>query len=287
MIFQKEEPFVRQALHARLDIQKAKKDLFQLLQTRDSRLFYILSAKGEIYINGISYLLRPDTLLLFKAGTPYEWRVEYADYYAVNFDFDQSFSHIEQTFHPFRTHVFQEDMVFDCGTIEDYTPFNKPIVLYKSIALKHQIHTIVTESAMRDHWNRPILAAMLKLVLLEILRAQDNKAKDMEPVHKIKEIIGYIQDHYMQPLTNAKIAEIFGYNPTYLGRIFKAQTGTTLHEFIAELRLNAAMGLLCDTALPIGQICKQVGIPDNYHFSKYFKEKVGKTPSQYRKERYI
>lgn len=284
MLFQKDEPFVRQALHARLDMQKATKDLFQPLQARDSRLFYILSARGELYIDGVSYPLRPDTILLFKAGTPYEWRVNYADYYAVNFDFDQSHSHIQQTFHPFRTNVFHQDMVFDCGNIEDYPPLNQPIVLYKSIAVKHQIQNIITESALNDPWNRPLLSSMLKRVLLEILRAQSNKANDMEPMQNIKEIIGYIQDHYMHPLTNANIAESFGYNPTYLGRIFKAQTGVTLHEFIAELRLNAAMSLLCDTELPIGQICKQVGIPDNYHFSKYFKEKTGKTPSQYRKE---
>lgn len=283
MLFLETEPFVRQAVHSRLDMKNATKDLFHPLQTRDSRLFYIVSGKGEMFVDGISYPIKNDMILLFRAGTPYEWRVEYADYYAVNFDYNMSFSDIRETFHPIYSEKFNQEMIFDCGEILDAADLNSPIVIYQAIPFKHGIQNIITESAIKDGWNRPLLSTMTKRIILEILRAKANKSKDILPVNNIKEIIAYVQDNYIESITNQMIAEKFGYNPTYLGRIFKAQTGVTLHEFVIDLRLNAAMELLAETSLAVGEISKQVGFTDVYHFSKYFKARIGKTPSQYRR----
>ncbi len=284
MLFIKESPFVRQAIHSYMDMSSASKDLFQPLRSKDSRLFYILAGAGAMNIDGKTFPLQANTLLLFKAGTPYEWQIEYADYYAVNFDYSQSFSHIQQRFHPMRSHG-SGNTIFDCGTIEDCPALEAPIILYDSITFKRSIQNLLAESAIADHWNKPILSAMMKRLLLEILRKNEKQDKRFEAALSIKEVIVYIQDHYLQPINNRIIAEQFGYNPTYLGRIFKAQTGTTLHNFVTELRLNTAMELLSDTTLPISQICVKIGIPDVYYFSKYFKKKVGVTPSQYRKKK--
>jgi len=279
----KEDIFVRQAIHSRLDMQSARKDLFRLLQSRDSRLFYILSAKGEMLINGVSYPLYQDMVILFQAGSPYEWRVERADYYVVNFDYNLSYCHIQQTFHPVYADSFRQDMILDCGMIEDFGLLNQPLVLYKAIGFKSIIQNIITESAIDDSWNRYILSAMMKHLVLEILRAKNNRGSEGNPVHSMKAVIAYIQDHYSDGINNQSIAEQFGYNPTYLGKIFKIHTGTTLHEYITDLRVQAAMELLANTTCPVGEICKQVGFSDVYHFSKYFKKKVGKTPTAYRK----
>ena len=281
MKFLKETPFIRQALHARLDLQRASKDLYKTLKTRDSRLFYIVEGKGEMVIEGRPYPLQEDMVFLFKAGTPYEWKVSYADYYAVNFDFCEKYADHTQTHHPLPAQSFTPEMAFDCGKIEDFPALERPLVLYKALGLKRLIQSITAESAITDPFSRPLLSLQLKQTILELLRK--NEQSGIADTHyNIKQIIAYINEHFAEPITNAAIAEQFGYNPTYLGRIFKVHTGSTLHQYITEIRVKAATELLTAPDLPIGEICRQVGIPDLFHFSKLFKKQTGLTPTQYR-----
>ena len=284
MLFLKEDPFVRQGLHACLDIRSSSHDLYKPLQSRDSRLFFILSAKGSMVIDGVSYPLHDNMAILFKAGTPYEWRIERADYYALNFDFSHAFSHIRQTFHPLSTQNGQKGVIFDCGSIEDCPVLNSPIVISKALFLKNKIQNIVAESAIHDQWRDSLLSILLKQVLLEILRQTCQESSTKSTNHSVKDIIAYVQDHYTQPLNNADVAAHFGYCPTYLGRIFKQYTGTTLHDYLTDLRLLSATEALHDSTIPISQICYQSGFQDIYHFSKLFKKKIGMTPSEYRKQ---
>ena len=97
MIFLNEMPFMRQALHARLDVKKSPNDTFKPLKTRDSRLFYILAGNGSMKVDGTSYDFQDDMLILFKAGTEYEWQIENANYYAINFDYSNEFSDMIMT----------------------------------------------------------------------------------------------------------------------------------------------------------------------------------------------
>ena len=136
MLLFKEEPFVRQALHVHPTIKNAARDFFKPLRSRDSRLFYIIDGKGNIVIEGATYPLQPDTVFLFKAGTVYEWQLEWADYYVLNFDYNQTYAHITQTFHPLYSELYRPEDCFDCGTISDYNELNQPIALYKEIGLK-------------------------------------------------------------------------------------------------------------------------------------------------------
>ena len=84
MLLFEEQPFVRQALHVHPTIKSSFRDFFKPLKSRDSRLFYILDGKGSIVIDGTIHILQPDSIFIFKAGTTYEWQLEWADYYVLN-----------------------------------------------------------------------------------------------------------------------------------------------------------------------------------------------------------
>ena len=282
MLLFEEQPFVRQALHVHPTIKSSFRDFFKPLKSRDSRLFYILDGKGSIVIDGTIHILQPDSIFIFKAGTTYEWQLEWADYYVLNFDYSMAFSNISQTFHPLYSEAFRAEDCFDCGIIDDYKELNSPIVLYKAINLKHSIRNLVFESAISDLWSKQLLSSYLKQILLQILRA---KSADAPKAHNItKQAIAYIQDHYNEPITNSSIAEKLGYNPVYLGRIFKENTGTSLHDYVIDLRIAAAADALKNSPLSISEIGRLAGMDDVYHFSKLFKQKVGLSPPQYRKQ---
>ena len=68
-----------------------------------------------------------------------------------------------------------------------------------------------------------------------------------------------------------------------LKRRFKAATGTTLIEYLQNLRIEAAKQLLESGQLPVDEISVEVSYEDPSFFRRLFKRRTGLTPSQYRR----
>ena len=74
-----------------------------------------------------------------------------------------------------------------------------------------------------------------------------------------------------------------GISRSQLFRLVKEQTGLSTSLYIRQLRMNRAGELLGETSLRISEIMLQVGIESPQNFTKYFTEKFGISPTQYRK----
>lgn len=72
-----------------------------------------------------------------------------------------------------------------------------------------------------------------------------------------------------------------GISRTNLHRKIKAITGLAPGEFLQDFRLRKAAGLIERKADLISQIAYRVGFSDQSYFSKCFKKKFGKNPSEY------
>jgi transcriptional regulator GlxA family with amidase domain len=68
-----------------------------------------------------------------------------------------------------------------------------------------------------------------------------------------------------------------------LKRRFKAATGTTLIDYLQNLRVEAAKRLLESGPMPVSEVSVSVGYEDASFFSRLFKRRTGLTPSQYRR----
>jgi len=68
-----------------------------------------------------------------------------------------------------------------------------------------------------------------------------------------------------------------------LKRRFKAATGSTLIEYLQNLRIEEAKRLLEQGELPIDEVSEAVGYLDISFFRRLFKRLTGLTPSQYRR----
>lgn len=101
----------------------------------------------------------------------------------------------------------------------------------------------------------------------------------------IKNVIDYIEMHYMEPITIADLANTAGLSEHYFMRFFKTNMGITCVEFINEYRLNIATHLLNESDYPIGVIAKKCGISNVSYFNRIFKKAFNKTPKDYRKEK--
>lgn len=97
----------------------------------------------------------------------------------------------------------------------------------------------------------------------------------------IQQIQGYIYQNYQNKELNvASIAQLFGFNQSYLGRIYKKETGELLIDTVIRVRMEAAMKL-AESGMKMYQTAIHVGMPDSNYFGKRFKNFTGMSYSSY------
>lgn len=101
----------------------------------------------------------------------------------------------------------------------------------------------------------------------------------------IRNVIRYARTHLNEDLSLRSLAERFNINRTYLSTLFHQEMGTTLTDYINDLRIEYATELLCSNHFSIASVCTEVGFSDVSYFTRVFKKVMGQTPAQYVKER--
>ncbi len=99
----------------------------------------------------------------------------------------------------------------------------------------------------------------------------------------MNEAVRYVQAHFCEELTLASVAQRFHYNPSYFSLQFKQAAGASFSNYLCELRMREAAGLLRETDLYAATIGARVGYPNAAYFTKAFKRRYGLSPDQYRK----
>lgn len=77
-----------------------------------------------------------------------------------------------------------------------------------------------------------------------------------------------------------------GMSHSVLYKKIKALTGLTLIEFITEIRLKIAKSLIVEQGFSVSEACFKVGYSNRKYFSKLFKKRFNKTPSEFKKSEY-
>ena len=97
---------------------------------------------------------------------------------------------------------------------------------------------------------------------------------------EVKRIRRYIADHYAEDIRLDDLAALVNWNPFYLLRVFRSETGLPPHAYVENIRIREAQRLL-RSRLPISQIAYDTGFSSQSHFTTTFKRLIGVTPGQY------
>ncbi|HZJ87175.1 MAG TPA: AraC family transcriptional regulator, partial [Erysipelothrix sp.] len=111
-----------------------------------------------------------------------------------------------------------------------------------------------------------------------------NKRRTKSNLSKLQEIYDYIEMNYQKDLSLEDIAKHVSYNKHYLTRYFKSMTGMSVFTFLNDYRLNQAKWLLITTEKSMDDIAYEAGFQSTKRFHHVFKEVMGTSPLQYRKE---
>lgn len=84
--------------------------------------------------------------------------------------------------------------------------------------------------------------------------------------------------------TLGELAAMCGVSEGHLARAFKASTGWQIHKYVAEQRLKTAAELLGDGVLSCEDVARQLGFGNPGYFSTAFRTRIGKSPSEFRRQ---
>ncbi|RUS45645.1 helix-turn-helix domain-containing protein [Cohnella sp. AR92] len=137
----------------------------------------------------------------------------------------------------------------------------------------------------REIHRRPNLKALEEYVLSFLEPFSDLRQGGEESTGKLREIVRYIHAHFPEKgFTIRSIADNVGLSETYLCSYFKKQRGTTIKEYITEVRLERAKELLREKELKLFEVAVRLGFADANYFTTFFKRASGMTPTEYREK---
>ncbi|MBR4356959.1 MAG: helix-turn-helix domain-containing protein [Butyrivibrio sp.] len=96
---------------------------------------------------------------------------------------------------------------------------------------------------------------------------------------KVIEIIEYINENLQKDLSIDSIADKFYLSKYHMMRIFKSETGYSVHRYISEKRILLARNLIM-SGIPSTTACLECGFKDYSSFSRAFKNQLGILPSE-------
>jgi two-component system response regulator YesN len=100
----------------------------------------------------------------------------------------------------------------------------------------------------------------------------------------LEDIVYYINHNYRDNIKLETIAPLFGYNSSYLGKIFNKKMGENFNCYIDQVRIKHTMELLKQKNLKVYEVSELAGYKNVDYFHKKFKKYVGISPAEYRKK---
>ena len=150
-------------------------------------------------------------------------------------------------------------------------------VLFQNEIINHQSNLLSTIHNIHD---LKILKETLKDLFTYIIDKLNEKETSTSPV--VYQVLKYIHKNYSKELSLKTLSFQFNINTTYLGQLFKKETGVSFPNYLNNYRIDRAKEYLLESNLKTAQIAKKVGYMDPNYFYRIFKKYTGVSPTDYK-----
>ncbi|WP_449539058.1 AraC family transcriptional regulator [Ferdinandcohnia sp. Marseille-Q9671] len=158
--------------------------------------------------------------------------------------------------------------------------------LEKLVCSLDELYRLSNNDSSRNETEMKVLLIQILILVNKMGRAnsyREPETKD-DKTDYVENIVTFIQEHYMEKLTIDSIAKSLNLSKSYLSHLFKEMTGFTVMEYLMATRLTQAKYMLVlESDKPLKDVAFDCGFESASHFSRYFKQKVGISPKDYRK----
>lgn len=146
------------------------------------------------------------------------------------------------------------------------------------------------EHALDKH-SKQLVVANIELFLGYCLRFYDRQFLTREHLHqgilaRFEAILtGYLLSDKPQTLGLPSVAYFAGelnVSASYFGDLVKKETGRSAQDYIQSKLMDLAKEKIVDRRKSVNEIAYELGFKYSQHFSRFFKERAGQSPSEYR-----
>lgn len=245
-------------------------------------IYYLLDGERYYFINNKTFLIKRGDLVLINSndlhrtidvGSPSHKRVLL--YFQKDFISSKRNNHCELL-----------KKIFENGNHVIRLPSNEQDMV------EALLNNMLDEASIKQTGYMLRLQSLLGELLVSAARFIETSVFSrfdyLSPVHrKVSEIVLYINQNYMEPLTLDTLSENFYISKYHLSRIFKETTGFSFIEYLNSVRVREAQIFLRDEKEKIIDIAQKVGYGSISHFGRVFKATTGVSPHEYRKDNRI
>lgn len=208
---------------------------------------------------GMLFLLFPDEWHTYRPDPQTGWTQYWIGFKGVNID--------ERVRHGF---FDSRSPVFDVGLDEELVTM-----------FMRAIEVASNEKAFFQQMLAGIVNYMLGLIYL--LDGNSRLDQDNRIARQINQARMLMHEKIESDLTIQQIAEQSGLGYSVFRNKFKLYTGLSPATYFKSLKIQRGKELLTLTELSIKEIAYRLNFDSGDHFSNYFRNKVGMTPSEFRK----
>ncbi|MCI8360601.1 MAG: AraC family transcriptional regulator [Clostridiales bacterium] len=101
----------------------------------------------------------------------------------------------------------------------------------------------------------------------------------------VRQVLVYLEQHYLDPLTIEEVAKRHGYNRYYFSRLFNARIGCGFNQHLNNLRARHAARLIRSTNASLEDICFQSGFGSVRTFTRAFQSFYQVSPAAYKRQK--
>lgn len=252
--------------------------------TTISYLFFIVTnGKGKLEYEDTSYIISTGHCVFLNCRKSYR-------YYPLNDEFTIKYIY----FTGFHMEAIYKEFIDKSG-----------LPCFRSDGLQFYIHEwqriydIAVVSAVRKPmpdtciFERPekaasdveMYTALISLINNLIKSGENAQASAYKRSHRknVENVKKYLEENYHDKITLDTLSETFFINKFYLTRLFREQYGTSIGNYLMQIRITHVKNLLLSTDMPIKTICRTCGFTNVNYFYKVFHKYEGISPGKFQK----
>ena len=229
----------------------------------------VLNGSTTHLVNGKKFLQTEDDVVFLRPGDYHAFLKQSPDAVLVSLS-------VERKEFEKMTKIFSTELLEDLLNLQSPNSLRCPN-LSANININHN----VIKSDYEEHDLKFLLFFFLKEYINAMRKRKSGLPKNL--ANAIREM----QNYDNLKLGVPKFVELSFYSRSHLSRLIKENFNMTLHDYVLNLRLNAAYNDLILTGESTEVIAEKVGYASLSHFNKIFKDKFKETPAQVRKNRGI
>ncbi|MGO4694245.1 helix-turn-helix domain-containing protein [Paenibacillus sp. 2TAB26] len=237
---------------------------------------------GMVTVNQKTYELKPGMLFYFE---PYQLHNVYVEV-------DES--------RPYERSVFHFDPVFMKGYLRTfpalydvYKRMLQGLIVLQGIDMidcneelnaacsAFQNGLLASSASSNEEQSALYLLKVLSLIKRKVIPGPEQE-EHMKPIRQSERVMAWIEDHYGEPFQLELLADELHMSKSYLSRLFRQETGSSITGYLTARRMQQACSLLQTTNKSIEVIGEQVGFTSTSYFISLFKRIMGVSPHQYR-----